>query len=324
MSHYYLKEVEMSRIHPEKLIALRTQANLTAESLAENAKVGRATITRIENGKTASSNRATVARIAEALRCSPEVLATPPEPESKSSFPGERYPIAQEMSAEAHNALVLTARRYGETTETILELAPLLFDLFARQSLKARKEHLATLRGYRSSVAAMEAEFSHLSGRLFCDWQAEEIDYAEEKALEKNDLRGEALVHDTGIEDYFFPKEYDEESDNPFVVHLRNRFGQLDDDKEVPAIEAWPKWRSPVYQTCKIEALAIAGGEEDLADAVIRGVVRIASIPKHLRGSDATDERKVWMRAQISKHTAQLAEFFGDMRLETDIGGEQS
>lgn len=314
----------MSKIHPEKLIALRTEAKLTAEALAGKAKVGRATITRIENGKTKSSNKVTAARIATALRCSEEALATPPEPEKERSLFGDRFPIAQEMSGPTHNALVLTALRYGESAETILELAPLLFDLVARESLKARRERLAKLREHRSVVAAMEARFSHLAGRLFHDLRAEEIEDVEEKSLRKNDLRGESILHDTDIEDYFFPDDYDEECDNPFIVHLRNRFGQLEDGKELPEIEAWPRWRSPAYETCRTEALAIAGGEEELADAVVDGVVRIASIPKHLRGSDALDERKAWMRDRVSEHSARLAEVFGDLKLDIDIAGEKS
>lgn len=313
----------MSKIHPEKLFALRKEANLTVEALAEKAKVGRATITRIENGKTDSSNKVTVARIAEALRCNPEALATPPELEKNGSLFGGRFAIPQEMSGSAHNALVLTALRYGESAETILELAPLLFDLVARESLKARQGCLARLREHRAGVASMEAEYSHLAGRLFNDWRAEEIEDAEEKALRKSDLRGETILHDTDIEDYFFPNDYDEECDNPFIVHLRDRFCQLEDGKELPAIEAWPRWRSPAYETCRTEALAIAGGEEDLADAIVDGVIRIASIPKHLRGSDAIDERKAWIRNRISEHSARLAEIIGDLNLDMDILGDE-
>ena len=314
----------MSKIHPEKLVTLRTEAKLTAEALAEKAKVGRATITRIENGKTESSHKVTVARIAAALRCSEEALATPPEPDKNRSLFGDRFPIAQEMSGPTHNALVLTALRYGETAETILELAPLLFDLVARESLKVRRERLAKLREHRATVASMEAEFSHLAGRLFCDWRAEEIEGVEEKALRKNDVRGETILHDTDIEDYYFPNDYDEECDNPFIVHLRDRFGQLEDGKELPEIEAWPRWRSPAYETCRREALAIAGGEEDLAAAIVDGAIRIASIPKHLRGSDAIDERKAWMRDRISEHSARLAEIVGDLKLDIDFAGEES
>jgi transcriptional regulator with XRE-family HTH domain len=61
----------MSSINPEKLIFLRKEAGLTAEALADAAHVGRATITRIENGKAGAPRTETVKRLASTLKCQP-------------------------------------------------------------------------------------------------------------------------------------------------------------------------------------------------------------------------------------------------------------
>ena len=59
----------MSTINSEKLKFLRNEAGLTAEALADAARVGRATITRIENGKPGATRAETVKRLARALKC---------------------------------------------------------------------------------------------------------------------------------------------------------------------------------------------------------------------------------------------------------------
>ncbi|MDZ4137677.1 MAG: helix-turn-helix transcriptional regulator, partial [Erythrobacter sp.] len=132
----------MSTINPEKLIFLRKEAGLTAEALADAAHVGRATITRIENGKAGATRTETVKRLASTLKCQPADLFKPPEPDQARSLFDDRAPLDLSISTAAQNALELVAMRYNETRETILELAPLLFDLVARESLFERNERL--------------------------------------------------------------------------------------------------------------------------------------------------------------------------------------
>lgn len=310
----------MSRINAEKLIALRKAANMTAEALANAARVGRATITRIENRKTSKHNAATVTRLANALKCQPADLATPPEPPQRESFWNDRVPVHLKMSSAAQNAVELMALRYGEDSESILELAPLLFDLFARESLKARKERLEELGVCRAALAAMEVKFSHLAGRQFHDWQAEDVDDLEETSIRKSDLRGELLYQDPGLDDSFLPHDFDQECDNPFISEMKARFSALSEDgKEEPVIESWPLWRSPSYEMGRSEALAFCDGDEELADAIVRGTFRISAIPKNLHKSDAFDERNAWMREQVSRHSERVAAFFADLDIKLDI-----
>lgn len=154
------------QINPEKLIALRKSAGLTAQVLADEAAVGRATITRIENGNTLNSNRTTVTRLAKALRCRPEELSTPPDNRDHLGTLAHRRSIKIEMSAASHNALLLIAGRYGEQAATILELAPLLFDMVATESLIERRRNLAELQLHRDAIGEMSDRFPHLALRF--------------------------------------------------------------------------------------------------------------------------------------------------------------
>ena len=60
----------MSTVHAEKLAFLRKQARMTVDELAQAAKVGRATITRIENGFGLARHRGRGWRRGGGTRCS--------------------------------------------------------------------------------------------------------------------------------------------------------------------------------------------------------------------------------------------------------------
>lgn len=103
----------MSTINPEKLIFLRKEAGLTAEALADAAHVGRATITRIENGKAGATRTETVKRLASTLKCQPADLFKPPEPDQARSLFDDRAPLDLSISTAAQNALELVAISSG-------------------------------------------------------------------------------------------------------------------------------------------------------------------------------------------------------------------
>ena len=199
------------QINPEKLIMLRKRDRLTAEGLAELAGVGRATITRIENGRTAAHNATTIDRLCKALGCKPDDLATPPEKSDPAKLFVSRQSTPYDMSAACQNALSLVALRYGEKPETILELAPLLFDLIARESLIERRDTLAALRSHREAIGAMASKFPHFSGRFTNDWEADDFEHREEMSIDRDDLRGEFVHADDSMNDSFYPDGFDEE-----------------------------------------------------------------------------------------------------------------
>jgi len=313
-------------INPKKLLALRKDANLSAEALAEQAGVGRATITRIENGKTKNSNATTVNRLAEALKCKPNDLATPPESRKIDSFLEERMPTNVKLSSAAQNALYLVSARYGESREAILELAPLLFDLVARESLKVRRVRLTELQDQRADFAEKQSNFPHLGARLTNDWAAEEMENLEECSIGKGDLRGRLVHADPDFDDSYYPSDYDDECDNPFVIHLRNRFDNLTGDGgETPNIDTWPRWRSPSYELGLSEARQTAGGDSDLAEAIVEGVIMIDAIPNDLRKANRMEERQAWMQERLAEHSERMSKLLASLNIDlTDIGGEGS
>jgi transcriptional regulator with XRE-family HTH domain len=313
----------MSTINPEKLIFLRKEAGLTAEALADAAHVGRATITRIENGKAGAPRTETVKRLANTLKCQPRDLFTPPEPDQARSLFNDRTPLDLSISTAAQNALELVAMRYNETRETILELAPLLFDLVARESLFERRERLAELSARRDAVAEMGCHFSHLGGRFLHDWQAEEVEVQEETSIRRRDLRASYVLESDSIEDAFVPLDYDEECDNPFVDHLKRRMEEVrQDGDDAPSLDVWPVWRSPSYDVGSAEALILAQGDEKLARSILTGAIQLARLPKNLRSADADEARLAWMRQQKAQHEEKLQKLLGDLLI--DVTGSES
>jgi len=310
----------MSTINPQKLIFLRKEAKLTAEALAVEAGVGRATITRLENGTAGATRAETARRLANALKCQIADLFTPPAAEQSQTIFTDRVPLSISISSAAQNALELVAIRYNETRETILELAPLLFDLLARESLLERSRHLAELCIRRDAVASMGEHYSHLGGRFLHDWQAEEVESREETSIRNRDIRAVYVLDDDRVEDAFVPTDYDDECNNPFVDYLNRRLVNVKSDSETaPSLHVWPVWRSPSYEIGSEEALAIARGDEDLARAILSGAVPLAKIPKNLRNPDAEEARIDWMREQKAKHDHKLEELFADLLIDVTV-----
>lgn len=304
------------QINSEKLIMLRKRKDLTAVALAEASGVGRATITRIENGRTATQNRTTVERLCKALRCNPEDLATPPEKGEASNSLSNRQATPYGMRIASQNALALIAARYDEKPETILELAPLLFDIFARESLIARRETLTELRSHRAAIGAMFRQFPHMSGRFTVDWEAEDFDHREELSIEHDDLRGELVHADSSMSDSFYPDEFDEEGDNPFVSHLKARCERLGAcGYEAPRVDVISRWFGPIYDIGLPEAAKLAGGDDDLAQAIVDGQVPVAAIPKDLLKEDRLADRQNWLREKQSENKARSAALFAELGL---------
>ncbi len=307
----------MTTINPEKLIFLRKQMGLTASALADEAKLGRATVTRIENGNAPKPREHTIKQLAKALRRQPSELATPPEAPAQNDPILGRSRMQLGMSDAAQNALILVARRYGESRESILELAPLLFDLVARESLRERKSRLAELDAHRSAISAMSNKFPHLSGRFTCDWAAKEFDFREERSIERADLRGAHVHADETMDDAFYPNEFDDETSNPFVTHLRSRLLAIaEDGREGATIEAWSRYVGPWYEIGLPEALEIAGDDEVIADALVRGVIRIDAIPTDLLRKDQIDERKKWAHQRLKEHSSRMNEIWGELGID--------
>lgn len=297
----------MARINPLILKRQREKLGFSLEDLEARSGINKGTIYRIEAGKPGRNARNTIAKLATALKCSPDELVAMKidDPDSTETVLYSRSQLNVRISHEARNALAFVGQRFGVRPIDIIEFAPLLFHLVAEESLRSRQDSLERLRTAREAVSAMQGSFPHITERLINDWQAEEMEFAEERSIAKRDLRGELLDEDETLYDVR-PMEYDVGERNPFIVYLRDRLRAVGGYAE---LDAWYDGWSPRYLVGKEEAVAYFNGDEDVAEDVLNGVIGVHEIPKELRGADAAEARLAWARekvAEVRSHQVDL------------------
>lgn len=299
----------MARINPLILRRQREKLGFSLEDLEARSGIDKGTIYRIEAGKPGRNARNTIAKLSNALKCSPDDLVAMKvdDPDDTETILYSRSQMNVRISHEARNALAFVGQRYGMRPIDIIEFAPLLFHLVAEESLRSRRDSLERLRTAREAVSALQDNFPHITERLMNDWQAEEMEFAEERSIAKRDLRGELLDKDETLYDVR-PTEYDEGERNPFIVHLRDRLKAVGGYAE---LDAWYDGWSPRYLVGKDEATAYFNGDEAVAEDVLNGVIGVHEIPKELRGGDAAEARLAWARekvAEVRSHQVDLLE----------------
>lgn len=288
----------MARINSLIMKRQRDKLGLSMEDLETRSGIDKGTIYRIEAGKPGRNTRNTIVKLATALKITPDELVATKADDSDGTdvILYSRSQLNVRISHEARNALAFVGQRYGVRPIDIIEFAPLLFHLVAEESLQLRHDRLGQLRTARDAVSSMHGKFPHITERLMNDWQAEEMEFAEEKSIAHRDLRGDMLDKDERLYDVR-PMDYDEGEQNPFIVHLRERLSAVAGGTSV--LEAWYEGWSPRYLIAKEEALAYFNGDEDVADDVLHGVIGLHEIPKELRGADAAEARLAWARDRI-------------------------
>lgn len=293
----------MARINPLILQRQRKKLGLSLEDLERRSGIDKGTIYRIEAGKPGRNARNTIDKLANALKCTPDELVTTKvdDQDAKDTVLYPRSQLNIRISNEGRNALAFVAQRYGVRSIDIVEIAPLLFHLVAEESLALRRDCLERLRTAREAVSSMHASFPHITERLINDWQAEELELAEERSIAKRDLRGELLGIDETLYDVR-PLNYDEGDRNPFVMHLRDRLREVGGYAE---LDAWYDGWSPRYLVGRDEAAAYFNGDEDVAEYVLNGVIGLHEIPKDLRGADTAEARLVWAQERIAEARAR-------------------
>ena len=163
----------MNTVNPENVVALRTMRRWSLDRLAEEAKVNRQTIHRIESGKTNPRSH-TLDSLANALGTTVEVLCGPtvasniaPSPEASA-----KSQMNVRITDFARNALTVISSRYGLKPAHILESAPLLFHCCAELSLKLRQQRLDDFRNRLREVR--EHDLGHVSVSGLDDWEIDE------------------------------------------------------------------------------------------------------------------------------------------------------
>ncbi|MCY4259817.1 MAG: helix-turn-helix transcriptional regulator [Rhodobacteraceae bacterium] len=305
-------------INPEILKSLRRQANLSQTKLAEVARVGKATIARIEGGK-GSANTTTVTRLADALGVSPTDMADGPA-RTADSFDREREcrrlgyrrlkTIVRETTALSFR---MVEKRYGISWQQQIELAPLFSALLAEGSLAWRKEQME--QAEKAAKVLEDADYGHcmfMKGTM----RAEAGVAAEQESIEQFDIFGKITLEDSD-RDPCLPWT---DPFSRYLQHLVERSGSqsikvLPHDDE-SKIDGW-NWTTAVhlkdhagleYSIDAAELERLTGGDRWAMMALTRSHVKLDDIPDKLMGEDAAADRIAWLGRQVPQSEVEEAE----------------
>ena len=145
------------KIQPETLRKLRKGKGLSQQALADEARVDKKTIARIEGGKGGETRGSTVKLIAKTLRVDPEVLAQEPESEAVREADLRKLgyrTVRLSFLGETVLAYDLVKDRYGVDMRQLIDAAPMLFTLLAEMSLADRRRRLKGSGGGLGSLRA--------------------------------------------------------------------------------------------------------------------------------------------------------------------------
>jgi hypothetical protein len=157
------------------------------------------------------------------------------------------------VNAAIRNAYELAARRYGVSTTKIAQLAPLLFVIFAEESLEYRREKLAELESVLDRRDELESELSYLPTPISSAGNPHEQLSAERRSIAGRDLFGRCLGDICGS-DWF------EAPDNPFEAYLRA--------KASVTLENQVREQFAAEVEAKLLAVKPDASERDIADTV--------------------------------------------------------
>jgi hypothetical protein len=235
-------------------------------------------------------------RLAQALKVDADVLTgeeplTFDEPSTRND--GAFYQIHVRVDAAVRNAFELVVRRYRVSLSTIVEFAPLLFDVMAGASLKYRGEKLEEFKAALRNIKEIRLSFPHLSPPIFSggDDQEDAI-RAEERSIADRDVFGLEVPHrpgtsTTGPHGGLVFSWWDEDTENPFAAYV----GTLSGDSDTAIDALGPNWTN--YEVCRSDATELAGDDAEIANWILNGEIPIHRMPRALK---TAAERLEWMR----------------------------
>lgn len=216
-----------------------------------------------------------------------------------------RISIRANVDTLAANTLFLNAKRYKVSIRFQIELAPLLFHIVAQRSLRSRRQ---ALEDYRKARAEFEAKTEGLAPHLYPALHAPSVSVedairSEELSIEEEDL--------FATSDRFIGNTLSEEAEkrNPFAEEIR-RLAQniLDIDAEAIFISNFGAGLSAEYQIQhRKEALEIAAGNEEIADAILRGLIGVQRL------ADLSEEERLPVLQQQYDKVKELLNEDGDI-----------
>lgn len=313
-----------TKVIAQRVGKLREAKGWKRKELARYAKCSPKIIERMEaEGYPGGFRLENITNVATALSVAPGVLTgelpMPSDPVDRRAPPGESS-VTIRLQHHVRNAAALIALRYGVRAALPFELAPLLFVLHAEQSQAKRKARLAEIRDAYASRCSLLNHFRHLPVHAVFDPVAEEAYEAETASIERRDLFGSGIEDHGSLRDEAWHDDYDEDAHNPFAATLR----ELAVDLGAPAsVEEIGRIR-PQYRLCRDEALAFAGGEEELADAIQDGSVALYELPAELRSGAPSIARLDWLRQKLSQRRQEADAFLREIGILDDAAVESS
>ena len=284
----------MSTINHHNVGLLRARRGWSLDRLAEEAKVNRQTIHRIEAGKIEKPRGHTVQALARALGSTVEQLCGPnlqvqssPAPE-----PAGRTQINVRMSRSVRNALSIVATRYGIDASVILEAAPLLFHCVAEKSLKERQEKLDSFRGRLEELR--QDGLGHLTVTGLDDWEIDASLDRESRSIRSKDLFAVEVRDDSDYRAYYGFDDDDafiDGENNPlfnFIARLAEDVGGAE------VLSFWKKWGAD-YEIGRDEVISLMSGSAEAAEHVLTGRAMLHELPKHLWKEDVAEARVQWV-----------------------------
>ena len=297
------------KIDPRSLKELRTRQNWSIANLSNKAKgVSEATIMRIENDQTKRHSKATVERLARALKTDQETLCGEKALPERDNPTPERFDsqFRVRLSNQSRNALVFVASRYGVSPEHILEVAPLLFHMAAGESLMQRQIALSEVNERRNALQAGGSSLPHISDVLTYNLQADELAELEQRSIARNDIFG-LKIDDDETGDDPRPYDYDHSSDNPFARFLSSKIEKISGlPRWQGAIDCIDEGDAGVYSICRPEIESYCGGDEHAAYLLADGLVGFHDIPAELRANSCTEDRNNWIKRVAEERIAAL------------------
>ncbi|MCY4363457.1 MAG: helix-turn-helix transcriptional regulator [Gammaproteobacteria bacterium] len=295
-------------ISPERLKTLRERKGWTQDKLANESKVSKRQIIRIENSKSSDNVRQnTVKRLAHALKVEQMVLTgnKPLDPEQQLLLPDVQ--LSSRISSQVQLAYDLVKHRYGPSHKDLINLAPLLFVLLAEGSLAWRRQCLDGVEEAMERLRAVSKERKH----LYFTHQQTNIELglcAEEESIDAADLRGDTLRNrdDTTLD--FAGEDLYEVT--PFADYLCKFSEELGISGVVDfgyGVSDDP-WGTEPYQICRKELNEITSSSKYARWALEHGDVRLSDIPKELMAEQARDRRIEWLESKLSDKTRKAME----------------
>jgi transcriptional regulator with XRE-family HTH domain len=199
------------------------------------------------------------------------------------------------INAAAYNALVSNEMRYRVPVRTQVELAALLFHVVAQRSLRHRRDALEKIETTLEALRVLGRDAApHLMSPAAQSVDAEAALNDEHESIEAEDLLAERSYSAGGWD-----------KPNPLALEVSRLALVLPEDERAVGVEK----EEVDYRINRPQAMAIAGGDEELAAAVLDGRVSLEGM-RNLLAEERRDDRVAELRRRLQAYKPLRIEDF--------------